>query len=47
MNSQRKGAGVMVGPHTNKACRDRLCDVVTETLSDVVASAVMQMDAEK
>ena len=47
VNSLRKGAGVMQGPHTNKACRDKLCDVVTETLSDVVASAVMQMDAEK
>ena len=47
MNSQRKGADVMQCPHTNKVCRDKLCDVVTETLSDVVASAVMQMDAEK
>ena len=46
MNSQQKGADVMQGPHTDKSCRDRLCDVVTETLSDAVLSAVMQMDAE-
>ena len=47
MNSQRKGAGIMQGPHMDVACRDALCDVVIETLSGVVASAVMQMDAEK
>ena len=47
VNSQRKGAGVMHGPHTDNACRDNACDVVTETLADVVVSAVMQMDAEK
>ena len=47
MNSQRKGAGIMPGAHMDGVCRDTLCDVVTETLSDVVVSAVMQMDAEK